>query len=159
MQVLKLSDNYSEILSTPKSAGYFERFCNDFYFCINQSFEQIYATSSNLSWTSAKDFKYFCQNVHIPCSMVDVEQYFRPGMCDGAFLTREYSYDAQILKNWLLGKLSKLSNVKIVYNHFPQIIRRLGGVWRVTAQELEAESVEECCLLTCSSWLAQPAFL
>ena len=37
-----------------KSAHYFERFCNDFGFCIKDDLKQIYATSSVLSWTNAE---------------------------------------------------------------------------------------------------------
>lgn len=36
-------------------------------------------------------------------------------MCDGAFLTREYTYDAMILKDYYLDKLKNLSNVTIRY--------------------------------------------
>ena len=37
-------------------------------------------------------------------------------MCDGAFLTEEYTYDARILKEFFLDKLSKYKNVNILYN-------------------------------------------
>lgn len=40
---------------------------------------------------------------------------FKKGMCDGAFLTREYTYDAGILKDYLLKKLSALKSVEIRY--------------------------------------------
>ena len=49
------------IATAKKSAGYFERFCEDYSFCINKSFEQIYATSNSLSWTNGSDFKNFCR--------------------------------------------------------------------------------------------------
>ena len=39
--------------------------------------------------------------------------FFKNGMCDGVFLTREYTYDAMILKDWHLQKLSELKNVEI----------------------------------------------
>ena len=45
--------HYPRSLSTAmKSAGYFERFCRDYSFCINKEFEQVYATSDSYSWTS-----------------------------------------------------------------------------------------------------------
>ena len=37
-------------------------------------------------------------------------------MCDGVFMTREYTYDAQILRDWYLQKISELKNVEIRYN-------------------------------------------
>ena len=37
-------------------------------------------------------------------------------MCDGAFLTEEYTYDAQILKHYFLEKISEYPSVEIRYN-------------------------------------------
>lgn len=99
-----------------KSAHYFERFMKDFGFCILTKFDQVYATSSNFSWTNAEQFRSFCKNARIRCEDVDPLKYFNPGMCDGAFLTEEYTYDATILKDYFLEKLSKMNNVEIQYN-------------------------------------------
>jgi len=47
--------HYPRSLATAtKSAGYFKRFVDDFEFCINKKFEQIYATSAQYSWTNAE---------------------------------------------------------------------------------------------------------
>ena len=52
--------HYPRSLSTAmKSAGYFERFSRDYGFCVNRSFDQIYATSSRYSWTDGKQFRDF----------------------------------------------------------------------------------------------------
>ena len=99
-----------------KSAGYFERFNKDYSFSILEDFDQVYATSTNFSWTDAKQFQKFCDSANIRCDQVPVNKYFNEGMCDGAFLTREYTYDAQILKEYFLKELSKLDNVEIKYN-------------------------------------------
>lgn len=100
--------HYPRSLSTAlKSAGYFERFCRDYSFCINRSFDQIYATSSSFSWTNGEQFKEFCRAAGIPCRELKAEQYFKPGMCDGAFLTREYTYDAAILRDYFVKVLSE----------------------------------------------------
>lgn len=87
--------HYPRSISTAmKSAGYFERFHKDFAFCINREFEKIYATSAKYSWSDGRQFKKFCRAAGIPCEEVYPEDYFREGMCDGAFITREYTYDA-----------------------------------------------------------------
>lgn len=39
----------------------------------------------------------------------------------------EYTYDAQILKDWFLEQLSHLSNVKIICRHKPERIKEAGG--------------------------------
>lgn len=117
--------HYPRSISTAmKSAGYFERFHKDYAFCINKEFDQIYATSNQCSWSNSEQFMDFCKAVHIPCEQLHPERYFKQGMCDGAFLTREYTYDAMILKNYFLERLSELQNVKIQYGVKIQTIEK-----------------------------------
>ena len=104
------------IATAVKSAGYFTRFCQDFSFCINNEFDQIYATSSQFSWTDGEQFKAFCHNAGIPCEEVNVNKYFKNDMCDGAFLTKEYTYDAKVLNGYFINELEKCRNVQIRYN-------------------------------------------
>ncbi len=99
-----------------KSAGYFERFCNDFDFCLHKSFDKVYATSAKYSWTNAQEFQKFCDNAKIKCERFDDRKYFKEFMVDGAFVTKEYTYDAQILKNHFLDALKQYNNVEILYN-------------------------------------------
>lgn len=109
--------HYPRSLSTAaKSAGYFARFNRDFDFCIHREFKKIYATSSNFSWTSGTQFQEFCQAAEIPCEEVPAGRYFQENACDGAFLTREYTYDAKILRDYYLEKLAEFpENVEILY--------------------------------------------
>ncbi|HCM92430.1 MAG TPA: amino acid oxidase [Lachnospiraceae bacterium] len=100
--------HYPRSISTAlRSAHYFERFCRDYDFCINREFDQIYATSSQYSWTDGSQFKDFCLAAGIPCEELNPDNYFKPGMCDGAFRTREYTYDAFILRDHFLEELKK----------------------------------------------------
>ncbi len=109
--------HYPRSISTAmKSAGYFERFNRDYDFCINREFDQIYATSSMYSWSDGKQFKDFCRAANIPCEELYPGNYFKSGMCDGVFRTREYTYDAMILRDYLLEKLNAYRNsVRIEY--------------------------------------------
>ncbi|SOC04170.1 FAD-dependent oxidoreductase [Pseudobutyrivibrio ruminis] len=103
--------HYPRSISTAvKSAGYFERFNRDYDFCVNKEFDQIYATSSQYSWSDRKQFKDFCKAANIPCEELHPGNYFKDGMCDGVFRTREYTYDAMILKDYFLDKLSEYPN-------------------------------------------------
>jgi hypothetical protein len=99
-----------------KSAQYFERFCHDYEFSLLQSFNQIYATSSTFSWTNAEQFQRFCQKAGIKCEEVPLENYFKPEMCDGAFLTKEYTYDAHILLEYFLKQISSIDSIDLIYN-------------------------------------------
>lgn len=107
-----------------KSAGYFRRFNEDYGFCVHAKFDQVYATSAAFSWTSAGQFKDFCAAANIRCDEVAASKYFQSGMCDGAFLTEEYTYDAQILKQYFVERLAALPRVRIVYG------ARIGRLWR-----------------------------
>ncbi len=129
--------HYPRSISTAmKSAGYFQRFNKDYAFCVNKEFEQIYATSSQYSWTDGPQFKNFCKAADIPCDELYPERYFKKGICDGAFLTREYTYDAMILKDYLLEKLSEFhTSVQIQYGVQIQAIDKLPDVYAVHTQD------------------------
>lgn len=123
-----------------KSAHYFKRFCEDFSFCLHTAFDQVYATSAHFSWTNAAEFRRFCQAADIRCDDVAPGKYFNPGLCDGAFLTTEYTYDAQVLKTWFLRELAGLPNVEIAYSHKPDKIETVGEIWRVHAGDRTDEA-------------------
>ena len=125
--------HYPRSISTAiKSRGYFDRFNHDYGFCVNSQFDQIYATSSDFSWTSAEQFKKFCRDADIKCDEVPAETYFKQNMCGGAFLTTEYTYDAQILKDWFIKETEKLSDIKIFYGAKIKAIENDGGYYNFT---------------------------
>ncbi len=131
--------HYPRSFSTAiKSAHYFERFCKDYEFCNLTEFEQIYATSAHFSWTNAEEFRRFCRAAEIRCDDIAPTKYFNPGMCDGTFVTKEYTYDAQILKEWFLEQLTKLPNVELKYGRRVEQISQSGEVWEVTAGDVKA---------------------
>ncbi len=108
--------HYPRSFSTAiKSAGYFNRFNEDYGFSVYSKFDQVYATSAEYSWTAANEFKEFCKNANIRCEEIPTGTYFNEGACDGAFLTEEYTYDAMILKDYFVEELSKYSNAVLKY--------------------------------------------
>jgi glycine/D-amino acid oxidase-like deaminating enzyme len=128
--------HYPRSLSTAiKSAGYFERFNKDFGFCINREFDKVYATSSSYSWSNGEQFKKFCEASKIPCEELHPERFFKERMCDGAFLTREYTYDAMILKDYYLNELEPISNVEIQYGVSIAGIDKLQDVYEITMED------------------------
>lgn len=134
--------HYPRSISTAiKSRGYFDRFNDDFGFCIHDSFEQVYATSSNFSWTNAEQFSKFCLNANIRCDEIATDKYFNKDICDGAFLTTEYTYDAELLQNYLLTELLKYPNVCIQYAARIQKICNINNVYRFEFESgIEVES-------------------
>ena len=131
--------HYPRSLTTAlKSAGYFRRFVDDFGFCIHQKFDQVYATSANFSWTGRAQFIEFCKAADIRCDEISVEQYFREGMCDGAFLTEEYTYDAHVLRDYLLQEIGKYPNVRLCFGSHINGIERGQDHYLVTYTHEEA---------------------
>lgn len=118
--------HYPRSLTTAiKSAGYFKRFVEDFGFCIHDKFDQVYATSEKFSWTDARQFMDFCKAAGIRCDEVAASKYFNDGMCDGAFMTQEYTYDAKILQKYYEEQFLGLENVTFVYEaRIDKIIKR-----------------------------------
>ena len=128
--------HYPRSISTAmKSAGYFERFNKDFGFCINKEFQKVYATSSSYSWTDGEQFKDFCKAAGIPCQELHTRQFFKKDMCDGAFLTREYTYDAKILRNYYLEQITPLKNVAIKYNTTIEAIEKMQDMYCLRDRE------------------------
>ena len=134
--------HYPRSISTAmKSAGYFERFNRDYSFCINKEFEQIYATSSEFSWTDGRQFRDFCKDAGIPCEELYPGNYFKEGMCDGAFRTREYTYDAMILKDYFLTELKRFTNcVRIEYGVEIQDIEKQHDAYIINTKKGEYRS-------------------
>ena len=126
--------HYPRSLSTAiKSAGYFKRFVEDYDFCILFDFQQIYATAKHFSWTDAAEFEKFCKDAGIPCEPLPVDRYFKTGSCDGAFLTKEYTYDAHILRDYFLEELKKYPQAEICCDREIQHIEKRFDCYEVTA--------------------------
>ena len=75
----------------------------------------------------------FCKDGGIPCKALPVEEYFQPGLCDGAFLTEEYTYDAHILRDYFLEEIAKYPGVKLHFGREITKIVKLTDCYEVTA--------------------------
>lgn len=119
-----------------KSARYFDRFNRDFGYCVHSSFDQIYATSAHFSWTDGEEFRKFCRDAGIRCDDVAVSKYFKPGMCDGAFLTTEYTYDAMILRDHLLAEIRQMGeSITMMFGVRLERVEKGQDVYRLFTEE------------------------
>lgn len=123
-----------------RSAEYFRRFVEEFKYCIHSDFKQIYATSSAFSWTNAEQFSRFCAKADIACERLSPITYFKEGMCDGVFLTEEYSFDAKILRDRLLKEIADFSNTEIMCNARIKSIKMLDNIFEIEMKNGQTHS-------------------
>ena len=129
---IHLGYHYPRSISTAlKSRKYFDRFVDDYGFCVKKDFKKIYATSLRFSWTTAQQFRKFCAATDIPCIEVDPSNYFRQGMCDGVFETREYTYDSAALRDHLLRRISELQSVTLAFSTRIRSVLERDGLWNL----------------------------
>lgn len=128
------------LFTATKTKEYFDRFNNDFGFSVNNTFEKIYAMSSNFSWTNAEQFVKFCENSGIFYNPIHEEKYFKKGMCEGAFLTKEYAYDAVLLRDWLLEEIGNFSNVSLNFGTGAEAIENDGEYYVISADGKQYKS-------------------
>lgn len=130
--------HYPRSLSTAvKSRRYFDRFNEDYGFCVHSGFDQVYATSGHFSWTNAPQFRKFCRDAGIPCEELPIGRYFNEGMCDGAFLTTEYTYDAQLLAAYFVRELERYPNVQLRFCQTITGMEQKGKCYQLTLAEGE----------------------
>ncbi len=117
-----------------KSAEYFDRFCEDFDFAINKSFTKIYAIASNFSYSSGDNFKTFCKNLNIPCDPINKERYFNSEV-EAAFETKEYTFDAEIIKDYYFKELSANKNATLYLNSELISISQEVNLFKITTSD------------------------
>lgn len=133
--------HYPRSFSTAKkSSYYFDRFVADYDFAILKDFKKIYATSTKFSYTNAEQFAKFCWDANIPCEPVRPELYFKSGMCDGVFETREYTFDAKLIAEFMLNSLAKYPNITIMFNSRLMSIDQHPTTWSITTSNGQFET-------------------
>jgi glycine/D-amino acid oxidase-like deaminating enzyme len=100
-----------------RSAANFPRFALDFRHAIMSDFTKIYAIAKENSKVDANQFCMFCKKIGAPVadSQKQYAHLFEPGMTDGIFTVKEFSFDAVKLREALLARLTKV-NIDIHFN-------------------------------------------
>ena len=124
--------HYPRSFSTAKkSSYYFERFVADYCFAIVQDFKKVYATSTKFSYSNAEQFAKFCSAANIPCEAIRPELYFKSGVCDGAFDTLEYTFDAQVISEHMLNTVLSYPNFTIKFSTRLHEMYQQAKIWQV----------------------------
>ncbi len=129
--------HYPRSISTAlKSKNYFDKFCEDYPESVKSDFTKIYATSKNFSWTNKEQFEKFCKDSDILCDTISNDKYFNPDMCDGTFITKEYTYDGHILRDTLLEETEKYAEkIDILYSTHITAIENQGEVYKISLKD------------------------
>lgn len=109
--------HYPRSFSTAASSiKYFRRFNEEFGFCVNSNFKKIYAVAKHYSWTNAAQFEDFCRRAQVPCRPVNPDTLFVSGACESMYETEEFTYDAMMLKDYLVDYLKKSEAATLICN-------------------------------------------
>lgn len=128
--------HYPRSISTAtKSANYYEQFIEEYKYCINQEFDKIYAVANNFSWTNKKQFEKFCKDSEIPCKPINTNEFFKEQLCEGAFLSKECTYDATLLKEQLLKEIKQLSTIDFVFNARIETIEKTDNNYKISLKD------------------------
>jgi hypothetical protein len=120
-----------------KSASYYDRFLEDFDFSIKNDFEKIYAISKNFSWTNAQQFEKFCKDSKIPCKPINISDYFKGDLVEGAFLSKECTYDASLLRDHFIQEIKDTKQSTIQYGVKISSIKKNGDYYEIILESGE----------------------
>ena len=97
------------ILTALRSRLNFPRFIKEFEPSIVKDFDKIYAVPRLLSKVTASQFEIFMRRIGAPIRRAPkkYENLFNKDLVKDVFLTREYAFDANILKNIMVDKLNR----------------------------------------------------
>ncbi|MCX7619814.1 MAG: FAD-binding oxidoreductase [Acidimicrobiales bacterium] len=104
---LHLGYHYPRSVGTALQAlHYHKRFATEFATHINNQLTKIYAVARYESHTSAQGFEAFCNNVGIPITVADPDEWFQAGTVEQAFICAESAFDARGIRAEMLERLS-----------------------------------------------------
>jgi FAD dependent oxidoreductase len=115
------------LLTAWRSQANFPRFVQEYRDCIDSSFEKYYAIAKLFSKVNVRQFQLFCQRVGIPLKSANpqIQQLFNPHTIEGVFLTQEYAFNADKLKERIWQDLNHVG-VKVLLQSQAFQVRDLG---------------------------------
>ncbi len=90
-----------------KTKEYFDEFNRRFENCIRKDFTKVYALSKYFSLTNAEQFERFCSYSGIPFRALPTNSYFKDGVVEAVYETREYTYDFASLSKQIYEEINQ----------------------------------------------------
>lgn len=113
-------------LTASRSHANFSRFIDDWSLSVKKEFINIYAIARNNSKISGYQFKKFCNKVNIPIKEANqsIKKKFNKSLVSDIFLTEEYVFDTNTLKQLVLNIIKK-NNINLELNTtFNKILKK-----------------------------------
>ncbi|MBK8564229.1 MAG: FAD-binding oxidoreductase [Saprospiraceae bacterium] len=105
-------------------------------------FEKYYAIDRYGSLTDAAQFERFCEFIGIRCDRVEGHPLFNYDRLEALYLTTEYTFDPVLIGRFYEEKIADQKLVEVRRYTKPTKAEQVAGMWQVTLQDLENESVE-----------------
>lgn len=95
------------ILTSLRSRVNFPRFIKDYAPCVYSEFFKYYAIGKISSKVTSRQFRLFCERIDAPLKQapINVRNLFDKNLIEGIFEVKEYAFDAEKLKHFMLDKL------------------------------------------------------
>lgn len=106
------------ILTASRSATSFPRFVSEYGPAIVSNFDKYYAIASKLSKVNSSQFFSFSRKIGVDIESADlsVKSRFSDVLVDDVYKVKEYAFDAHIMRDILLDRLSKYDDISIHTN-------------------------------------------
>lgn len=104
------------ILTALRSRELFSKFTKDFESCVVDTFDKYYMVAKSMSKVNGTQFEHFCERIGASLSPAppNILKLTNKKLIENVYLTQEFAFDAQILKQVMMSKLEE-SGVKILF--------------------------------------------
>jgi glycine/D-amino acid oxidase-like deaminating enzyme len=105
----------------------FQRFCQEYRDCIDDSYQMYYAVSRQFSQVTARSFWNFCRRVQAPIAAApkSVAELFNPDLIEQVFEVTEHVFDAVRLRAMLVDGLAR-AGVEVCLDTCAQRVSPIG---------------------------------
>jgi glycine/D-amino acid oxidase-like deaminating enzyme len=106
------------ILTGYRSAVNFPDFVKEYQSAVVSDFDKYYSIARQFSKVNARQFVGFCKKIGVEISKADpsIESMFNNQLTEGVYKVQEYAFDSYKLRDILLERIAKYSNIEIKNN-------------------------------------------
>lgn len=132
------------LLTAMRSCISFPMFIKEFGDCVKSDFEKYYGIGAILGKVTARQFETFCRRIGAPCEPApqEVAGLFSPHYIEQVFRTREYAFDAAVLRRIMLERYDAANGELVCECRVVKIGRAANGELTVSVESQSGERAE-----------------